>query len=55
MLNINNMPATVRAWIVAREVNGELWFWGSWDDRRAAEKAAREIGGMAIDRELVEV
>jgi len=54
MLNINNMPAIVRAWIVASEVNGEFWFWGSWDDRETAQEVAQEIGGIMIDRELVE-
>ena len=54
MLNINNVPATIRTWIVAREVDGELWFWGSWNDCETAQDAARQVGGIVIARELVE-
>lgn len=53
-MTINNMPTTVRAWIVAREVNEELWFWGSWDDREVAENVAWQVGGVALARESVE-
>ena len=31
MTHINNLPRTFRAWIVAREGDGELWF-GQVDD-----------------------
>lgn len=54
MTHINNLPRTVRAWIVAREVDGELWFWGSWDSREAAQAAAWDIGGVVVSRDWVE-
>ena len=45
---INNMPeyASDYEFIVAREVDGEYWFWGAYADGFKAEKAAIEIGGV---------
>lgn len=54
MTHINNLPRTFRAWIVARDVDGELWFWGSWDSREAAQAAAWDIGGVVVSRDWVE-
>ena len=51
MFKINNMPANTRRFIVARRVNGALWFWGSWDDRNTANEVAMEIGGITFDSE----
>lgn len=50
---INNMPeyATTKKYIVVRRVNGELWFWGAWNDRDAANEAALEIGGITLRNE----
>lgn len=47
-MTINNMPNTTKKYIVARRVDGELWFWGSWDDRDRANEVALEIGGEVI-------
>ena len=36
--------------LVARDVDGELWFWGAWDDRNKANEAALELGnGIVIE------
>ena len=48
-MKINNTPNTAKRYIVAREVNDELWFWGSWDDRDRANQVAIEIGGIVIE------
>lgn len=50
---INNLPsyADEYAYIVVRRVNGELWFWGAWNDRREANEAAIEIGGIVVTNE----
>lgn len=44
---INNLPtyANEYKYIVARRVDGELWFWGAWNDRNKANEVAIEIGG----------
>jgi hypothetical protein len=54
MLNlIKNMPesAKTKKCIVVRRVNGELWYWGAWDDADTANEVALEIGGMTIRTE----
>lgn len=43
---VKNMPLDVHDYIVARVFEGELWYWGSWDDHDEATKAAREVGGI---------
>lgn len=48
MENIHNLPENHKAFVVARDIDGELWFWGSWDDRNAANEAALKIGGVMI-------
>jgi hypothetical protein len=51
-MTINNMPKdTVERYIVARRVNGDLWFWGAWNDRNRANEVALEIGGEVIVNE----
>lgn len=46
-MTMNNIPtyAYNYEYIVGREVDGELWFWGAYSTAAAAEDAAREIGG----------
>ena len=50
MLNLNLINAPEYAYhyefVVARQVDDELWFWGAYSDGFKAEKAAREIGGF---------
>ena len=50
---INNLPesAKTKKCIVARRVNGELWYWGAWDDADTANEVALEIGGVMIRNE----
>lgn len=54
MTHINNMPTTVCAWIVARDIDGDLWYWGSWDSENDARNAAQDIDGLVIARDMVE-
>ena len=57
MTHINNLPAYALnyEYTVARVVNGELWFWGAWDDESRACEVARELGnGVVVPRRLVE-
>lgn len=52
MLNIiiKNMVyyATDYNYIVASAVNGDLWFYGAWNNKNLAYEAAMEIGGIVI-------
>ncbi len=57
MLHIENLSsyALRYSYIVARAVNGLLWFYGAWNDRDAALAVACELGnGVVIPREAVE-
>ncbi len=47
-IKINNEPAYAKDYefVVAREVDGEYWFWGAYADGFKAEQAATEIGGV---------
>ena len=52
MLNIiiKNLSdyATKYNYIVASAVDGDLWFYGAWNDETRAYEVAREIGGVVI-------
>lgn len=52
MENINNFPEYAKEYkyIVVQRIDGELWFWGAWDDRNKANEAALELGnGVVIE------
>lgn len=48
MIKIQNEPAYAKDYefIVARECDGEYWFWGAYENGFTAEKAALEIDGI---------
>ena len=52
MTVINNMPegALNHLYIVARDYDGEYWFWGAYDDVYEANAAAHHIDGDVIPR-----
>ena len=47
---INNFPAYANEYkyIVARRIDGALWFYGAWNDRNKANEIALEIGGEVV-------
>lgn len=51
---INNLPnyANDYRYIVCRRVDGELWFYGAWNDADKANEVALEIGGETIDTQV---
>ena len=55
MFAIYNLPRnyTNYAFITAREVDGDLWFYGAWNDRDSANEQALEIGGIMLEVEMV--
>ena len=52
-VKVNNMPesATHRKWIVARAVEGDVWFYGAWayDHEEDARAQAREVDGFVVE------
>lgn len=51
---INNVPDTARRYIVARLTNGELWFWGSWDELDRANDCMDELNEQNDNAIVVE-
>lgn len=46
---INNLPASLaHAFVVARYIDGELWYWGNYPTAASAEQAAEVCGGLVI-------
>lgn len=52
-VTVKNLPITYCPFIVARAVDGDLWFWGSWDDEERAHMVAREVDGIVVYAEEV--
>lgn len=47
-VKINNLPADLKPFIVARAVEGDLWFWASYDDEELAHASAVEMDGIVV-------
>lgn len=46
-----NLPNNADKYIVARLVANELWYWGSWDKKDVATRAAEEFSnGIVLER-----
>ena len=50
-IKIYNLPdSEMQRWVVVRLVSGKLWFYGTYDDRERAEKAAGDFeNGLVIE------
>ena len=50
MMKVNNLDAEHERYVVARLVDGELWYWGSWPERDAAWRVAESFdNGVLVD------
>lgn len=47
---VNNMDEESSKYVVARPINAELWFWGSYDNEDEAVNAARLMNGIVLER-----
>ena len=49
-MKIQNMPeyADHYEFVVAREIDGELWFWGAYADGYKANQVAHDVAGVVI-------
>lgn len=52
-VTIYNVPRTAERYIVARYSNGELWYWGSYEDESEAIEVADEFeNGLVVERNV---
>lgn len=47
-MKINNLPNKLSKYVVARNVDGEYWFWGTWQDEATAYRVAEEEDGQVF-------
>ena len=47
-VNIQNASRDSERYIVARLVDGALWYWGSWDDVDKAYEVAEEFDNAIV-------
>ena len=54
MSTVKNLPeyANEYKYIVASQIDGDLWFSGAWNNMKTAIKAAEEIGGKVVMNNL---
>jgi len=50
-MSVKNLPATHKEFVVARAVEGDLWYWGSWDSEETAHTVANDINGIVVYEE----
>ena len=48
MIHINRLEADHERFVVARLIDGELWFWGSFEIKEMADKAAKELKNALV-------
>lgn len=48
LVKVNNLESDHERYVVARIYEDELWFWGSWDDRNAAERVANQFDNAVV-------
>ena len=47
-MKINNLPDKLSKYVVARRVQNEYWFWGTWRDEATAYRVAEEEDGQVF-------
>lgn len=48
---VKNLPAITYRYVVARLIEGRLWFWGSWESFDDAFNVAVELeNGIVVER-----
>lgn len=49
-IEVNNIGCDYERYVIARLVDGKLWYWGSWDDEKASERVAGQFdNGVVVD------
>ena len=50
MIEIRNIPSNHRKYVVARNVDNEYWYFGSFDNEEIAHVTALTVGGEVFVR-----
>ena len=50
-VTVNNLPMSYEKFVVARVVDNELWYWGSWENEADAQSVATAIDGVVVEAE----
>lgn len=52
-MTIKNLPTTATnyRYIIAREVDGDLWYYGADNDRNRANEVALAVGGVVFEND----
>lgn len=55
-MTVYNLPTnyTESAFITVRDLDGDLWYYGRWNDFSKARAQADEIDGLVLQTEIVE-
>lgn len=53
--DVKNTPRTLTSgYMVARAVDGELWYYGTYEEKDRADNVAREIGNAVVLKQMQE-
>ena len=47
-VEIHNVTGVPDAYIVARCSNGQLWYWGTWENENEALSVAEKLGNAVV-------
>lgn len=54
LAEVNNLPddIEIEKYVVVKidDFTRELWFWGAYDDKKRAKKAANDVDGIILER-----
>lgn len=55
-MKVSNLPDDYKKfpYIVARRVNGVLWYWGAYKNRNQANEAALAYNGITLESAIIE-
>lgn len=49
MVKINNLSNKLERYVVARRIDGEYWYWGTYTEMESATVAAKFIDGEVFE------
>jgi len=53
MYTINDLPASYKTYVIAREYDNRIWYWSTTDNYEDAHKEANRVNGAVYHRECI--